>query len=466
MPSRCLADILETMTAHAVAKSTILQRRQARRFAVWNGAIWAIGNGLVGATLIIYWAKELHAAWIGLGIGLVGAAPQIVGLLRLAAPAMIDRFGDRKRFCILAFLLSVLPLAAMTLLGKPGLLPSPSWSLATLILLWCLHQLLQYLGMVALWSWFADVAPTRIRGRFLGWRQRWIMAGTAVAVVIAGIATTNATDPNPYVRETFRAFPIWACYGIIAALGAFFLLAALIPLGQMPACDSGRQSPSPSRSSGVFSKNWIAPFRDPRFLRLLAFGCWFSFFNGITQSAQRYYPMQILGISLFLSLSLETLTNFGQWTVSPWLGRLADRLGNRPVMFVCQLLVAAGLLFFAAATPSQWWWLVGAWTLWIAYAGLNIGLPNLTLKLAPRETNASYIAAFEAIRGICYAASAIAGGAILDAGKDWTYHITETRCLLFFPCLFIVGWLMRSLGALIVLWIVEPKPEQKRNRIS
>jgi len=65
----------------------------------------------------------------------------------------------------------------------------------------------------------------------------------------------------------------------------------------------------------------------------------------------------------------------GQWGVSPWIGRLADRLGNRPVMIVSQLLVAAGLLFFALATPQHWAWLIGAWVLWVAYAGLNVCLP-------------------------------------------------------------------------------------------
>ena len=186
---------------------TILQRRRARRLAVWNGAVWSIGNGLVGTTLVIYWAKELNAPWIGLGLGLIGAGPQVVGLLRLGAPAMIARLADRKRFCIATFLLAVLPLALIPLLCTPGLLPSPSWSLAALILLWCLHQLLQYLATVALWSWLADAAPTRIRGRFLGWRQRWIMAGTAAAALIAATATTNAQDINEFVRETNRAFP-------------------------------------------------------------------------------------------------------------------------------------------------------------------------------------------------------------------------------------------------------------------
>ena len=56
----------------------------------------------------------------------------------------------------------------------------------------------------------------------------------------------------------------------------------------------------------------LAPFTDTRFLRLLVFGCWFSFFNGVTQSAQNYYPMQVLGVSLFLSLALQTGMRLGQ----------------------------------------------------------------------------------------------------------------------------------------------------------
>jgi MFS family permease len=446
------------MNDDAFAKPTILQRRRARRLAVWNGAVWAIGNGLAATTLLLYWAKELHAAWIGLGIGLLSAAPQIVGLLRLGAPAMIARLADRKRFCITAYLLGVLPLAAIPLVCGPGVLSSPDWSLGTLILLWCLHQLLQYLGTVALWSWLADAAPVRIRGRFLGWRQRWIMAGTATAAVIAGVATTNAQDINESIHEVNRAFPTWVSYGFVLGLGAIFLLAALVPLWQMPSCQ--RSQPA-QRLPGRPAAGWALPFRDRRFLRLLAFGCWFSFFNGVTNAAQGYYPICVLNVSLFLSLALPTGMNLGQWAVSPWAGRLADRLGNRPVMVVSQLLVAAGLLFFAAATPSQWWWLIGAWVLWIAYAGLNVCLPNLMLKLAPREANASYVAAFQAASGLCFAASAILGGVILDCQKTWTGFTLGGWWFSFFPCVFILGWIARSVGALLLLRIVEPATRER-----
>jgi MFS family permease len=188
----------------------------------------------------------------------------------------------------------------------------------------------------------------------------------------------------------------------------------------------------------------------------LLFGCWFSFFNGVTQSAQNYYPTQILSVSLLLSLTLQTGMRLGQWGISPRVGAWADRFGNRPVMILSQLLVAAGLLFFAAATPEHWQWLIGAWVLWIAYAGLNVCLPNLLLKLSPERSNASYIAAFYAITGLCYAASSIAGGWLLDTCRTGTFSLGG-GWLRFFACLFILGWAMRSFGALILLWVIEPE---------
>jgi hypothetical protein len=218
--------------------------------AVWNAAVWAIGNGLASTTLVVYLARELHAERLGLGIGLIVAASQMAGLLRLGAPALIEQVGGRKRFCLAAFLLSAALLLALPWACAPGRLPSPGWSLAALILLWCLYHLFQYLATVALWSW-------------------------------------------------------------------------------------------------------------------------------------------------------------------------------------------------------------------LAYAGLNVGLPNLLLKLSPERSNGPYIAAFYAATGLCYAASTVLGGLLVDRYGAEGFRFAESPWLSFFPCLFLVGWLMRSLGAGLLLLVVEPKAERK-----
>lgn len=154
------------------SRPTVCVRRRGRALAYWNGSLWAAGTGLASSPLVIYLAMEFGAVRVGLGISLIKAAPHLAGLLRLAAPAMIGRLADRKRFCLGSFFLSIVLLVALLLAAAPCWGLSPGVVLATVVLLWCLYHLMEYLGAVALWSWFADLAPIRVRGQFLGRRER------------------------------------------------------------------------------------------------------------------------------------------------------------------------------------------------------------------------------------------------------------------------------------------------------
>ncbi len=165
------------MTGFKSRGLTIVQRRRARQLAYLNGGLWAIGNGLASSSLVVYLALELDAPGLGVGIGVLLAAPRIAGLLQLGAPAMIARLGDRKRFCLGTLLASAVVLFGLPFAASPDFLPSAWMSLAALATLWCVYHLLEYLGRVALWSWFADLVPVRIRGRFFGVRERWMTAG-------------------------------------------------------------------------------------------------------------------------------------------------------------------------------------------------------------------------------------------------------------------------------------------------
>ncbi|HYW80675.1 MAG TPA: MFS transporter [Thermoguttaceae bacterium] len=421
-------------------------RRRARRLAYFNGAIWAVGNGLAGTTLVIYLALELGADKIGLGIALILASRNIVGLLRLGAPAMIGRLANRKRFCLATFLISGLLLMTLPWVTAPGRLATPAQSLLALVGLWCFYHLFQYLATIALWSWLADLVPLRIRGRFLGRRQRWMVAGEAAALLCSGLFVYHW-------RQSYPDQPRWIAYAILAMLGACFMLAALVPLWRMSSAVAATAGKMHRRLNFAAI---VAPLGDRRFRRLLLFGCWLAFFNGVSGAAQAIYPMSVLGMGLYVMLSLKTGMRCGQWAVSPWMGKLADRLGNRRVMLPSLALVAAGPFFFLCSTPSQPWWFVGAWVLWIAYAGLNVCLPNLMLKLSPSESNTPHIAMYFTITGLFYALATIAGGAMLDLCRDETFHLFGGAVSLdFFQYNFLFGWITRSLGVLVLLLVIE-----------
>jgi len=289
------------------SRPTVCTLRRGRILAYWNGSLWAVGTGLASSPLVIYLAMEFGVAQVGLGIGLIKAAPHLAGLLRLAAPAMIGRLVDRKRFCLGSYLLSVLVLLALLLAAAPCWGLSPGATLAAVVLLWCLYHLMEYLGAVALWSWLADLAPVRVRGRFLGRRERWSVTGQAAAMLAAALFGSLWGQWFPEA--------VLAGYAIPGIAGCCFLAASLVPLALMPGfAASGQRQPS------VPLRTILKPFGDPGFLRYLAFGCWFSFFNGVVQSAQEIFPRQVLGVRLPLRLTLQTGMRVGQLAVSPGLG--------------------------------------------------------------------------------------------------------------------------------------------------
>jgi hypothetical protein len=422
--------------------------RKGRRLAYWQGALWSVGTGLASSPMVIYLAMEFGAARVGLGISVIKAAPHLIGLLRLSAPAMIGRLADRKQFCLGSYSAAAVVLLALPLAVAPQWKLSPGIALTAAVSLWCAYHLLEYLGGVALWSWLADLAPARIRGRFLGRRERWSVVGQASAMLAAALFTF-------LWREWFPA-AIWAGYAIPWIAGCVFLAGSLVPLGRMPGL-----VPAGQRQQTVPLRAILRPFADLSFLRYIAFGSWFSFFNGIVQAAQEVFPREVLDISLSLRLSLQTGTRVGQLAVSPTVGRWADRFGNRRVLMACIPIIASSTLFFCIADREHWYWIIGAWMAWIAYVGVNVCQPNLMLKFAPAASRPAYVAAYQTASGLCVAASMIAGGVIFDRlrqsfGSSPISIFGASMSVDVFQLVFLFGFATRAMSALVLLAVREP----------
>lgn len=418
-------------------------RRRALGLGYVQGALWSIGNGLTTGALVTYLAIDLGAK--GLGLSLILAAPALVGLLRICTPPLMARLGTAKRAAITFTLASYLLIWALPAAGLD--FASPQVRLGLLIVLVSLHQLLEYMGQVAIWSWFADLVPPRLRGRYFGRRQ---MVQLAVLIPTL-LASGQFAD---WWRSRFESSAgnrlLWG-YSIPNAIGAIFLMLSLVPLARMPA--TGKMV----TPGGQPLRQMLVALADSRFRRLLWYGCWLSFFNGITQAPQNFFPKQVLKLGIRYQAGLRIAMQFGQIIWSGWAGRFSDSYGNRPVLVVSQCALAAAPVFFLLATPDEPHWLAGAWVCWSAYAGLNICLPNLMLKLAGRLEVASYIASYFGITSVFYAASTIAGGYFFD----WLSGLPKSSGLGgwkldAFATTFWMALAARSVAILLALRLSEP----------
>ncbi len=171
------------------------------------------------------------------------AAPNLAGVLRLVAPAVIYRAGTARRACLSISLASYLLLAGLPLLAAAAPALSRHTAVWGMIGLLFIHQLLEYVGVVALWSWWADLVPLAIRGRYFGRRQMVQLAVSIPALLAGG-----------YFADRWRAQSggdpqqVLLGYAIPIAAGAAALLASLIPLAMMPAT---RVYPRPDPGSGA-----------------------------------------------------------------------------------------------------------------------------------------------------------------------------------------------------------------------
>ncbi len=425
------------------------QRRLSMRGAHANAALWGIGSGLANTTLVTYLAREYHAT--GLAISWLLASPSLVGLLRLFTPFWLDRVTGRRRFCVGMFLASAAALAALPIAARPGVFADARHAIVMLGATWTTYQVLDYFGAVALWSWLGDLVPLEVRGRFLGRREAWMTAGLVLGTASAALATWQWHE---YCVRMKTPTLEWQAYVACGAAGALMFALATIPLATMADVASARTDPP---FPAVRLGDWWAPVVDRRYRRFMAFGLWFSFSNGIMQTAQQVFLMTGLGLSLAQKKLLDGGSRGVQAMLLPTFGQTVDRRGNVPVLAVSQSVIAMASLFFLYASPDAKWWVLGAYACWLAFGGENVALPNLMLGLSQTGQTPAYAAAWFAWTQLAYSLSVLAGGVLFDwmAAHFHPTYVGGAPIDDFFV-IFLAGWLLKSSGVALALRIPEP----------
>ncbi len=418
-----------------------------------NGVLWAVGNALTTANFILFLGRDLGAA--GLGLSLLLALPNLAGILRLFAPWLTRVLGDSKRAYYQLSLLSY----GLLLLGLQIIdHRAKNWdhaALGGLIGLIFVHQLLEYLGQVAQWSWYGALVPAEMRGRVFSRRQALQLA----FVIPISWASSYAVDWLNTATNTKS----WG-YAAVHLVGCGFLLASVVVLRRLPAGEAV-ESESPEGQAGkpnVLERGTslaecLAPFRDRAYWPFLLFRGWLSFANGISQTAQFLWTRDVLGFSLLTNNILRTVMQVGQLGTSVALEKHFDRAGYWRALTIAQTIVTVGLGCYLLAQPDQfapWLWIGLGWLCWSAYAVHNVALPNLALKFAPPEERAGYIAAYEALGSLLHAAATIGGGVLFDklTGNRGSLVMLREACV----AMLCLGVAARALAIPLAALIREP----------
>lgn len=400
------------------------------------------GGVLLTNFLLILGASPLE-------IGMLSSIPMLVNLLQPLGAYFADRNTSRRFYNLLIFvparliwLILVLGIAWISWSNQHSD-QLVSWTLGIVLL----TNVLAGLGTASWFSWMAALVPHRLRGRYFGFRNSAASLTTLISVPLLG----NAISAWP--NGIMQGYCVVLFLGIVAglmSLGCQFFMADVNP--QRPLLSAVSRSKLKEASDQDLEENaqpnrpQVSILNDSNFLKFLLYvGPWTFAVNLIAP----FYNLYLLNN---LALDLKWVTYYTSLNAAANLvmlvlwGRLADRLGNRPLLLLVGILVAmVPLSWLIPGTDpvSLWVWLPlvhllkgGMW------AAIDLCNNNIQMELAPVDHPSSYFAIAAAVSGIGGALGTTAGGILaqlpLFGGLTGLFVISAgMRLLALFPLIFV-----------------------------
>ncbi|MBD2465660.1 MFS transporter [Oscillatoria sp. FACHB-1407] len=489
--SQTISDLTPPLGTRPQRLPTIISKDEIRsslRASTLDGIFATLFSTITGGVLLNNFLVELEAT--PFQIGMLASMPMLANLLQPLGAYWADCTTSRRLYGLWVYGISRLlwlPLAiAIILYGHPA--HPQQMIVATLVVMLATH-VLAAIGSASWLSWLATLVPRQLRGRYFGFRNSTFSLTSFIALPVLGVAISD------WSGGSIQGFGVMVVVGVIAGLislgfqsrmtdvnpQAYRLMTfkpALLPptplksdslelsplatqenLGEDTVAHAASQltepanlaiahfaemSPETAHSSILNNTQFL--------LYLLYFGAW-AFGVNVCNPFFNLYLLDNLALDLSwvtLYNALGAIANLLMLLV--W-GKLADRIGNRPILLLDGLLVAVTPLLWlgtGANISSIWLWfpllhLLGGGT----GAAIDLCINNLQLAIAPIQHHTKYFALTAAIGGVAGAAGALVGG--------WLAQLTDVGGM---TGVFALSSVLRLVALLPLVWLQEPQGQK------
>lgn len=430
---------LQRKSIQTASKDDIRTSLKASTVDAIFAAIFTITTtGATTGILLSNFLVELDASPVE--VGMLCSIPMMVNLLQPLGAYFSERTASRHSYClwthgIARIMWLFLAIAiGFTTLGW-GSISNHQLVILTLLIILVSH-VVTALGSASWLSWMAILVPRRLRGRYFGLRNSLASFTQLLSVPIAALIVSN------WSGGSIQGYGIVLLLGIIAgmiSLSCQFFKVDVNPQEQNATSSQQTDTPSDStvdsqalnsqvsnsqalnsqsstKENNTFSQNI---FKDTNFLIFLVyFGLWMFAFN-LSTPFFNLYMLDTLELDVsWVSLYGSFQAGAGMLMLIVW-GRLADRFGNRVVLFLTGILIAITPIFWMLIGNSSndiWLWL----PLLHIFIGGSVNAVelcgnNLQIAIAPTKNQSIYFAIAAAVAGGTGALGTTIGGFLAES---------------------------------------------------
>jgi MFS family permease len=379
------------------------QIHKALRTSIFDGAFATVMGALCGGIFLVGFALNVLQATT-LQVGILAALPVSANMAQIIGSIIIERFGNRRRFCIAWVTLARLFWLLILLVPLPLFQDWGDARIWFLVLLVGLSSMNGSMSGVAWLGWMSDLVPGDIRGRFFA--KRNIVAATCgMIATLAGGAFLNHWQTQHGRENPFGYLTLFGIGIVFGLISSFFLSRVPDP-----------KKKSKDDRAKITLATLTAPLKDGNFRSLLVYVGLFMF---VTQMAGPFYSVYMIE---FLEVDFSTITLLitfatlaSLFMLRIW-GPISDQMGNKPILTVAGFAHALIPLVWVVAQDNLYYEaLVLAHVLsGMFHAAILLAHVNILIKLSPEAGRSFYIAAFNTIIGFSVALAPIVGGILLE----------------------------------------------------
>ena len=418
--------------------------RRGLRISSWEGAGGTVHNVLVTNAFLtgfaLAWgANDFH-------LGLLGAIPFLAAPCQMVGAYLVDQWADRRREIVTFLGLFArgcwFPIAALPFLLRG----SPQLAIPCILTLFLIYQMAYNASGPGWVAWMAVLVPERVRGRYLGTRNRVTEAVGVITALTAGVAIDH-----------FRAAHLErAGFATLQFVSASMGIACFVLMRRQ--ADPGHRTANPEISFQYLFR----PLRDSRFRRLVTFNLAWCFGLNISSPFLNAHLINKMHWDFTSLALLGVIASVTAILMNPVWGRMADRFGYKPVLNLSSLGMLLVPLCYAFCPWGMRWPIYLANVLsGAALSGFILALFSLTLKNLPEQSRTMGAAILHTVAGPVTFLSGILSGWLAESHMDLHWNIGSLP-FANYQILFLVSVFLRVPTLALLHRIHEPRAKGLR----